>query len=311
MRLIFIPIVLFLHPVLLAQQTVFDSIILKHLKTQNLVSLSVGIIENDKIVYSKAHGIANLETGTPASENSVYKIGSLSKQFIATAIVKLAQEGKLSLTDPVNKYFTDAPASWAPITIIHLLNHTSGLERESPEFDAMANQPDETLIKAAYPDTLIFPTGTRWQYCNLGYFILAEIIRKVSGQSFSTYMVQQVFIPADLKNTRATSLADLIPNRVNGYYSGYGATWLNSLNYVALRPSGAFLSTMPDLLKWELNIQQSAFLNKETWESMWKTTVKTNSSTNAPSYGYGWYVNSFKNHRLIYHGGSLPGYRAR
>lgn len=310
MRSLFAILLLLPLSLLTAQPAKYDSILLKHLKEQRLVGLSVGIIENGKIIYSKAYGIANLETETVAGENAVYKIGSLSKQFIATAIVKLAHEGKLALNDPVHKYFTDAPKSWASITLIHLLNHTSGLKRESPEFDAMANQPDEMLIKAAYPDTLVFPTGTRWQYCNLGYFMLAEIIRNVSGQAFSTYMVQQVFNPAGLKNTRATSLTDLIPNRVNGYHSGYGGTWLNSLNYVALRPSGAFLSTIPDLLQWELNIQQSAFLNKETWESMWTTTVKTNTSTNAPSYGYGWYINSFKNHRLIYHGGSLPGFRA-
>jgi len=169
-----------------AQRSVYDSIISKHVTTQKLVGLSVGIIEQGKIIHSKGYGVTNLETETPARENSVYKIGSLSKQFIATAIVKLAREGKLALTDPVNKYFTDAPKSWSAITIHHLLNHTSGLERESPAFDAMANQPDETLIKAAYPDTLIFTTGTRWQYCNLGYFMLAEIIRKVSGQAFST-----------------------------------------------------------------------------------------------------------------------------
>jgi len=310
MLFLFLVLWLFQFSALSAQQTAYDSIILKHLKTQKLVSLSVGIIENGQIVYSKAHGIANLETETPANENSVYKIGSLSKQFIATAIVKLAQEGKLSLNDPVNKYFTDAPTSWAAITLSHLLNHTSGLERESPAFDAMANIPDETLIKAAYPDTLVFPTGTKWQYCNLGYFMLAEIIRKITGQSFSTYMDQQVFKPAGLKNSRTTNLADLIVRRANGYYRGYDGTWLNSLNYVALRPSGAFLSTIPDLLKWELNIQQSAFLNKESWESMWKTTVKTGPSNDAASYGFGWYVNSFKNHRLIYHGGALPGFRA-
>ncbi len=310
MRFLFILLLLVQLSVLSAQQAAFDSIISNHLKTQNLVSLSVGIIEGGRIIYSKAQGKSNLETETPAGENSVYKIGSLSKQFIATAIVKLVHEGKLALTDPVNKYFTDAPKSWSAITIRHLLNHTSGLERESPAFDAMANQPDETLIKAAYADTLIFATGTRWQYCNLGYFMLAEIIRQVSGQAFSTYMVQQVFNPAGLKNTRATSLSDLIPNRVNGYHSGYGGAWLNSLNYVALRPSGAFLSTIPDLLQWELNIQQSAFLNKDTWESMWNTVVKTGTSSAAASYGYGWYVNTFKNHRLIYHGGSLPGFRA-
>lgn len=310
----FLLLLLFLKLSFASTQTaVYDSIIVKHQRQQRLVGVSVGIIENGKIIYSKAHGIANLETQTPVTENSVFKIGSLSKQFIATAIVKLAEERKLSLTDPVKKYFPDAPASWSAITIIHLLNHSSGLERESPAFDAMDNQPIDTLIKAAYGDTLIFPTGTSWQYCNLGYFMLADIIQQVTNQSFSTYMVQQVFTPSGLKNSKSTSLSELIPNRVAGYNSGYGGSWVNSINYVAIRPSGAFLSTLPDLLRWELNIQQQQFLNKKTWDSMWQPTVSTG-GTQADGtkvyYGYGWNVSSFKKHHWVYHGGSLPGFRA-
>jgi len=126
-------------------------------------------------------------------------------------------------------------------------------------------------------------------------------------------MVQQVFNPAGLKNTRATSLTDLIPYRANGYYSGYGGVWLNSPNYVALRPSGAFLSTIPDLLHWELAIQQSSFLTKDTWNLMWQPTANTGNAQSdgtVVSYGYGWNVSSFKMHPWVYHGGSLPGFRA-
>jgi len=298
---------------LFAQPAAYDTIILRHFKEQNLASLSVGLIENGKISYTKSLGMANLETLSPATDTTVYKIGSLSKQFIAAAVVKLAWEGKLSLTDPVNKFFPDAPGHWKAITVTHLLNHISGLRRESPAFDAMENKADLDLIRASYGDTLVFETGTRWQYCNLGYFMLAEIVRQVSGQAFSTYMEQQIFQSAGLLKTRTTTVSELVPARADGYWLGVTKQWLNSPNYIALRPSGAFLSTIPDLLKWELAIQQNQFLSKEAWSMLWRPGTPTgNKQTDGTGidYGLGWNVSRFKNHLWVYHGGSLPGFRA-
>ena len=298
---------------LFAQPEVYDTIILRHFKEQNLAGLSVGLIENGKISYIKSVGMANMETRSPATDTTIYKIGSLSKQFIATAVVKLAQEGKLSLTYPVHHFFPDAPESWKAITVTHLLNHTSGLRRESPAFDAMENKADLDLIRASYADTLVFASGSRWQYCNLGYFMLAEIIRQVTGQAFSTYMDQQVFKTAGLPNTRTTTVTDLVPARANGYWLGVTKQWLNAPNYVALRPSGAFLSTIPELLKWELTIQQNQFLSRESWSLLWQPGTSTGnkqSDGTGIDYGLGWNISSFKNHRWIFHGGSLPGFRA-
>jgi CubicO group peptidase (beta-lactamase class C family) len=129
------------------------------MEKQKIAGLSVGIIKNGEIMTTKGYGYSNLEYEIPASENTVYKIGSVSKHIIATAIIKLVQEGRLSLKDPVYKFYDDAPIHWKEITIWHLLNHTSGLERESPGFDPMIQKPDSILIKAAYKDTLDFPTG--------------------------------------------------------------------------------------------------------------------------------------------------------
>lgn len=296
-----------------AQPIAFDTIIDRHIKEQNLLGISVGIIHHGQIIYSKAKGLANIESNTPVHENTVYKIGSLSKQFIATAIIKLAAENKLSVHDPVHMYFPDAPSTWSGITIHHLLNHSSGLERESPAFDGMKSIGDEMLIKATYPDTLIFPTGTKWQYCNLGYFMLADIIRKVSDRPFISYMDRDIFKTYELASTRSTSLSDIVLHRSDGYIKGFGSTWLNAPNYVALRPSGAFLSTIPDLLQWELIIQKDQLLSHAQWESMWHPSIPTGETlTNGTkiSYGYGWNVATYKNKRWVYHGGSLPGFRA-
>ncbi len=295
------------------QSITYDAIIERHIKEQNFLGVSVGIIHHGQIIYSKAKGIANIETNTPAHENTVYKIGSLSKQFIATAIVKLAAENKLSVHDPVHMYFPDAPSAWSGITIHHLLNHSSGLERESPAFDPMKTVADEILIKAAYPDTLIFQTGSRWQYCNLGYFMLADIIRKISDLSFVSCMDRDIFKTNQLASTRSTSLSDMVSHRADGYIKGFGSTWLNAPNYVALRASGAFLSTLPDLLQWELIIQKEKFLSHAQWESMWQPSIPTGETLADGikiNYGYGWNVATYKNKRWVYHGGSLPGFRA-
>ena len=117
------------------QQDQIDLFIAKQMKDQKLTSLCIGIIENGKIVKQKGYGFANLELKTPASQNTVYKLGSLSKQMVAAGIMTLIQAKKINLTDTVTQFFKDAPITWNKITIRHLLNHTSGLERESPAFE--------------------------------------------------------------------------------------------------------------------------------------------------------------------------------
>ena len=123
-----------------------------------------------------------LELNVPARADTVYKIGSVSKQFISAGILLLAQEGKLSLDDPISKYLDGTPETWKPITIRHLLTHTSGIVREAPGFDPLKVQSDADVIKTAYSLPLRFTPGEKWEYCNVGYFSLAEIIRKVSGK---------------------------------------------------------------------------------------------------------------------------------
>jgi CubicO group peptidase (beta-lactamase class C family) len=291
-------------------QDSIDSYILKQVKDQKLAGLSIGIVQNGKIVKTKGYGFANLELNVPATEETVYKLASVSKQMIATAIVYLQQQGKLRLSDTVTKYFRDAPPAWKNITIRNLLNHTSGLERESPAFNPILVQPDSVLIRAAYRDPMVFSTGTKWQYCNLGYFMLADIIRQVSGMSFSQFMKKEIFEKYHLSNTQLTSVQTLVPNRADGYVLRGKDTIANAEDYLALRPSGAFISTVGDLMKWELMIQHNEILSKDNWKLMLSDTVRT--GANSPEteyYGYGWFKSMYKGREIVYHGGSLPGFR--
>ena len=292
------------------KQDAIDQYILKQIDDQKITGLSIGIIQHGKIIKAKGYGFANLELRVPATEMTVYKLASVSKQIIATAIMRLAQDGKLHLTDTVTKYFKGAPASWNNITIRHLLNHSSGLERESPAFQPMVIQPDSILIQASYKDTLIFATGSKWQYCNLGYFMLADIIRQVSGKPFTQFMRDEIFVKYGLNHTQVTSTETLVPGRADGYFRAGHDSVLNAENYIALRPSGAFLSNVTDLMKWEMLIQNNEILSKENYRLMWNDVIKTGAANPATEYyGYGWFKTSYKNKELVYHGGSLPGFR--
>ncbi|WP_083781168.1 serine hydrolase domain-containing protein [Chitinophaga pinensis] len=308
MRLLIILLLLF-PAGLYAQKDRIDTFIENAMTRQQIVGLAVGVIKNGKVIKAKGYGQANLELNTPVTTKTVFKLGSVSKHLIAVAIMKMTQEGKLKLDDPVTKFYPDAPSHWSAITIRHLLNHTSGLVRESPIFDGMAAQPDSLLIRAAYKDSLVFPTGSKWQYCNLGYFILADIIRQTDKRSFSEYMQKEIFKKNGLLTTQVTSLDNLVYNRAGGYVRLGGDTITNALNYVALRPSGAFLSTIDDMLKWEMLIQEGKILSKERWLQMWQDLAKTNDIDK--SYGYGWYVTRYKNRKTVFHGGSLPGFRSQ
>src|SRR6185295_3553768 len=183
----------FLSLATIAQQDSIDVFITNQMKQQGIIGLSIGIVKNGKIIKAKGYGQANIELDIPTSEKTVYKVGSVSKQFIAAGIMKLVQEGKLKVSDPVTKFIKDAPAKWNSITIRHLLNHTSGLPLDPPGFDGMKDQADSIYIKSAFTDSLSYPTGSKFEYSNFGYFILADIIRITSHLSFPEYMKKYVF----------------------------------------------------------------------------------------------------------------------
>ena len=293
------------------QQHEIDLFILKQMEDQKIASLSIGIIENGKIVKEKGYGFANLELKIPASQNTVYKLGSLSKQMVAAGIMTLIQAKKINLTDTITQFFKDAPITWNKITIRHLLTHTSGLERESPGFQPFLIQSDAIVIKASYKDSLVFATGTKWRYSNLGFFILADIIRQISGKSFSQFMKEEIFSKYGLNVTQPTSPTMLVPDRADGYIIYAKDSIVNATDYVAFRPSGAFLSSITDMLKWEMLMQDAKLLTKENWQGMWTDLVKIDADNlQTEYYGYGWRVTTYKNQPLVFHSGSSLGFQS-
>jgi len=291
-----------------AQNAAIDSLVKKEMAKQHIVGLSLGIVQNGKVMVSKGYGFAHLNDSLPASESTVYKIGSLSKQIIATCILQLAEQGKLNLSDHVTKYFKKAPEEWNEITIRNLLNHTSGIERESPLFKWDKRQPDSLLIRAIYKDKLHFAPGTRWEYSNMGYFMLADIIRKVTHQSFEQY-TNAFFATYHLDHTTTTTKAK--GDKAVGYnYDKPSGKIAKADDFVALRPSGAFSSTITDMIKWDSFQRAGIILTMQDWAKMWEDTVIAGHAPNGMNwyYGYGWMVTHYQGNHLVHHGGNTLGF---
>ena len=283
-----------------------DDFVKAQMQRFKVPGLSLVVIKDGKTVKVQGYGLANVEQETPATPETVFKIGSVSKQFIATGIMLLAQGGKLSIDDPIGRYLEGTPSSWDVITLRHLLTHTSGIVREAPGFDPFKIQSDADVIRTAYPLPLRFEPGTKWEYCNVGYFALAEVIRKVTGQPWSEYLRAAVFEPSGMTSTKPTDTSKGVAGRAVGYAGKDNGE--PAPDWTAVRPSGAFLSTVLDLAKWDRQLSMNTMLSEASRRLMW-TPVRLANGTTHP-YGFGWELADVNGHRRVGHGGSLPGFRS-
>ena len=284
-----------------------DDIVSAELKRQGVPGASIAVVQDGKVVKAAGYGLANVELQIPATAETVYQIGSVSKQLIAAGITLLAQDGKLSVDDKISKFLVGTPATWQPITVRHLLTHTSGLLREAPGFDPLKVQSDADLVRTAYPAPLLFTPGEKWEYSNTGYFALAEIIRTVSGEPWAVFLQKRLFQPLVMTATRTTTTTEIVANRADGY-APLNGTLVNAPVLLAVRPSGAFLSTVLDLAKWDVALNTAQPFTAATREQMW-TPVRLNSGASHP-YGFGWELDAPAGHKRVLHSGSMPGYRA-
>jgi CubicO group peptidase (beta-lactamase class C family) len=301
----------FLPALAFAQIDSTDIIVSQMMEKQKIVGLSLAVIKNGQAVVNKGYGLANVELNVPVTSETVIRLGSVSKQFFTTAIMKLVEDGKLSIEDSVHRFFPDAPETWRPIRIKNLMSHTSGLQREAPAYDNFKIQPDIAVIRSAYKLPLAFKTGEKYQYCNLAYFMLAEIIRQVSGMPWQDYIQAKLFIPAGMTHSYLTDFYKIIPNRAQGYMHKRD-TLINATAMLGIRPSGGFLSTSSDMIKWEKVLsEENSILKKENWEKLWQPFIKTSDNAALKEYyGFGWLIDEYKGHKIIVHGGSNIGFRS-
>ncbi len=294
-----------------AQTDSTDIIVKRLMDQQRIVGMSLAVIKNGKPVVNKGYGLADVELNVSLTSESALRLGSVSKQFFATAIFKLMEEGKLTIEDTVNKFFPDAPESWREIKIKHLLSHTSGLQRESPGYDISRVQADITIIRAAYSLPLDFKTGEKYQYSNLAYFIVSEIIKQASGMPWQDYIRERLFLPAGMRNSQLADFYTIIPNRSNGYRHRHD-TLVNAIVMYGIRPSGGFISTTSDMIKWDKTIREKKIiLRKENWEKLWEPFIKVSDDKNSKhNYGFVWEIGKRNGHKTVGHAGSTPGFKS-
>jgi D-alanyl-D-alanine carboxypeptidase len=283
-----------------------DSYIKSQMDRLHIPGLSLAVVKDGQVIYQNAYGLADLELKVPVTTDTVFQIQSITKTFTATAIMMLAEEGKVGLDDPVSKYLDGTPESWRPITIRHLLTHTSGIKDfiNEPTASLRLDVSEQQVLEATAPRPLNFTPGERYAYSNTGYHLLAMIIRKVTGQSYGDFLGQRIFKPLDMTHTRVQQLSEVIPGRARGYLWRNGK--LVNGGFVA-QPilsygGGGILSTAGDLAKWDAALRNDTLLKQSTLEQMW--TPATFNDGEKSNYGLGWGVNSYSGHRFVQHSGS-------
>ncbi len=287
-----------------------DDYVKAEMQRQRIPGLSLAVIRDGRIILAKGYGFANVEHQVPAKPETIFQSGSMGKQFTATAVMMLVEEGKLSLDDKITKYFTDAPASWQNITVRHLLTHTAGTTDYPRDFDFRLDYTEDELLKRAEAIPLAFQPGEKWSYSNLGYVMLGILIHKASGKFYGDFLQERVFQPLGMTTARIISEADIVPNRAAGYRLVKGELknqdWVSpTLNTTA---DGALYLTVYDMAKWDAALYTERLLKRSSLQQMW-TPVKLNSGK-TQDYGFGWGFGEVNGHHIIEHGGAWQGFKS-
>jgi CubicO group peptidase (beta-lactamase class C family) len=266
---------------------------------------TVLVARGSDVLLSKGYGMANLEWDIPNAPSTKFRLGSVTKQFTAASILLLEERGKLKVEDPVKKYMPDAPVAWDKITIRHLLTHTSGIPSFTGFPDYRKTEPFETTPEkevALFRDKpLEFAPGEKWNYSNSGYVLLGYLIEKISGQSYASFVKQNIFAPLGMKDSGYDSNSEIIHHRAAGYSPGDGGPVNTGFIHMSIPFSaGSLYSTTEDLLRWEQGLFGGKVLSPASLEKMTKPFLN--------DYAFGLAVRTTDGHKVIDHGGGIEGF---
>ena len=280
----------------------------------NSPGCALAIIQDGRVIYKQGYGMASLEHSIPISPGSVFYIGSCSKQFVAMCIALLSAEGKLSLDDDIRKYIPEMPDYGIPLTVRHLIHHTSGLRDYLTLLGIMgmdfgAYHEDDVLELIARQKELNFKPGEEYLYSNSGYFLLAVIVQRASHKSLREYAEENIFKPLGMRNSRFhDDYTELIQNRAFGYFPGGKDKYRNFISTFDCVGSGGLFTSVEDLFLWDQNFYRHRVGGRDVIELM-HTKGKLNNGQEL-DYAFALRISSYRGLKTVDHGGALGGYRS-
>lgn len=295
-----------------------DGFVQSELRKQRIPGAAVGVYRDGKLARAQGYGLGNVEWDAAVTPDTIFQSGSVGKQFTATAVMMLVEEGKVGLDDPIKKYFPDAPDAWNDIKVHNLLSHTSGLSeyetgprtKVGGPFYLRMDFTEDELYKRITEMPMDFKPGEDWSYRNTNYVLLGILIHRLTGKFYGDFLQERIFRPLGMSRTRIISEEDIIPRRSSGYRLVKGELknqeWVSpTLNSTA---DGALYFTVEDLQKWDAALYAERLLKKASLDRMWTVEKLNNGKPNKANYGFAWEINSVNGHRVIEHGGAWQGF---
>ena len=297
-------------------EAVADSLVGIHLADGLMPGVSVAVMHRGALIFERGYGLADVETPTSATPQTVYRIASVTKQFTAALVMRLAEAGRLTLEDPLAIHLPGYPDHATKVAVRHLLNHTSGIRDYAElgteywlrEFRLDLSEAEMLALFAEHP--LEFEPGARHRYSNSGYYILGLVAERVAGAPYGEVLERELLDPLGLTNTQYCDNREIVPNRAEGYANERDGTLVNAI-YVSTQvygAAGALCSTAGELARWTELLHGGKVVSSDALERMTSPTVLTNGDT--VTYGYGLDLVDFHGHRKIAHGGDMTGFTA-
>jgi len=287
-----------------------DDLIAARMRERHIPGLALAVVEKGKVVKAQGYGLASVEFGVPVTPDTVFEIGSVTKQITAAAVMLLVEDGKLALNDSITKHLTGLPASWRAITVRHLLTHTSGVKNYTglPGFELSKRMKRDDFIKMIASLPLNFAPGDSWSYGNTPYNLLGHIIEVVSGESYWQFVAARIFRPLGMTASGDRDPKRIIPQRASGYEWEMNALVGRDYDLTDVFSAGAIVSTLNDLVKWDAALSSNKLLKESSRDALW-TPVRLNDGATR-TYGLGWYIETLRGHHVHRHNGQTAGFAA-
>ena len=289
-----------------------DSLVYSYLAESHAPSAAFAVIRGSDTLAYGAHGLADIDAWRAPTANTIYEIGSNTKQFTSAAIIRLVEQGKVKLDDDLSKYVPQFPLQGRRVTIHQLLNHTSGIHSytSSPSWQKTWNDvltPD-AIVKFVAADTFDFAPGSAYRYNNTGYVLLGMVIEKASGQKYANYLEQQFFKPLGLRSTSYCPSHTTNPAFALGYSKGKDGVTTRAQFLDLSHPfaAGALCSTVGDFARWQRALDAGKVVSSASYALM--STADTLNSGRQINYGFGLVPGVYNGHKTVSHTGGIPGF---